>query len=111
MFLTLLCRGTKLLLLVNVVDDEKLLHSKGSKVKDQQKLPNQIISGREYFQLRCAMEDVPANDALTRADTDNPAAEAEHSFQSDFKGGRKGFIVRFDGTPYQHHFTWKQIVA
>jgi len=95
-------RGTKLLLLVNVSDDAKLLLSKGAKVDELQRLPKRIIAGREYFQLRCSMEDVSANDALTRADPDDAAAE--RLFQSDFKGGRKGFIVRFDGTPYQHHF-------
>ena len=102
-------RGTKLLLLVNVSDDAKLLLSKGAKVDELQRLPKRIIAGREYFQLRCSMEDVSANDALTRADPDDAAAE--RLFQSDFKGGRKGFIVRFDGTPYQHHFTWKHVVG
>ena len=95
-------RKTKLLLLVDASEDAKFLTNKGARVNAIQQLPTRLLARREYFQLRCSMEETHANEMLTCADTHSK--EAEKQFKSDFKGGQKGFVVRFDGACLVQHF-------
>lgn len=52
---------TSLLLLVSAAEDTKLFDGRGAMVDAIQKLDRKIISGKEYFQLRCTIFDTREN--------------------------------------------------
>ena len=61
-----LAAGHRILLLVRVESNPKLF-SKRWKVNEMQKLPNRVIGGKEYYQLRCKLDDVSQNELATIA--------------------------------------------
>ena len=97
--------NTQLLLLVRVSEDDNMFSSKGRHVCGMQNIPTKNINGIEYFQLKCKLSDV--NDNLQI----NSGVYKKSQFENDFKKGKAGFQVQFDGTDEKAHFTWLRIIS
>ena len=99
---------TKLLLLVRVDNPLMKLFPKAPAVNELQKLKTRLISGREYYQLKCSISQLNENElAMTGVSREDYNLKR---FQNDFNRGIGGFQVRFDGSAEVMNLTWKQVI-
>ena len=100
-------RSTKLLLLVRVDDDDRHFKGRAAVVDEIQQLPRRFISGREYYQLKCSMDDVAFNNMVTGGLGAKMYSKSQ--FRMDVKNGRGQFHVKFTDTNEIAPLTWKDI--
>ena len=96
---------TKLLLLVRVSEDEALFAGKGAAAHELQQLPTKMISGSEYYQLKCMLTDVTDHIQLTSG-----VGYSEKQFKKAFERWTGGFCIQLDGVAKAFHMNWKQII-
>ena len=98
---------TKLLFLVSVDDDAKLLGSKGFVVNTQQQIEKQSIGGRLYYRLQCTI--VTSNcDQLIHGVKNKTYTEVK--FIDDYTKRNGDFQVDFDTTMHYHQFNWRKLM-
>ena len=98
---------TKLLLLVSVDADSKVLKGKASKIELLQGHDLTRISGREYYTLQCEIADSRYRHNLLTGVEDK--LYSEEAFKIDFKTGMGGLQLKFLHTDIRHALTWKEI--
>ena len=98
---------TKLLLLVSVDADSKVLKGKASNIELLQGHDLTRISGREYYTLQCEIADSRYRHNLLTGVEDK--LYSEEAFKIDFKTGMGGLQLKFLHTDIRHALTWKEI--
>ena len=98
--------GTKLVLLVNTIDDEKLLCGRGAHFSQLQDNAATMISGRKYFTT-----EVVVSECRQRLDVISGGSSGYtlKDFENDFSGGHAGFSVVASGCNGCLTFTWKEV--
>jgi len=100
--------GTKLVLLVNAIDDEKLLCGRGAHFSQLQDNAATMISGRKYFTT-----EVVVSECRQRLDVISGGSSGYtlKDFENDFSGGHAGFSVVASGCNGCLTFTWKEVAT
>ena len=97
----------KLLLLLNIKDDELLFGGKGRAINAEQDLEQTTISGRKLYPLKCTLTKGSHHLLM---DGTKANSYTESRFIQDWKDNNGGVRVKFNGTNISHHFTWKFII-
>ena len=98
---------TKLLLLVKVDDDKESFGGKAAAIDAVQNIERTIISGKQYYRLKCTITDGNRNELVHGIATKQYSVER---FESDYKYRRGNFGISFDGTSEKHTFLWNTIM-
>ena len=82
---------------------DDLMKGKAARVDSKQHHPMTGVGPRNYFTLRCEMEDNRFRDILLTGVENKVYSESR--LEQDFDRGNSCFKIRFSGTDIRHSFT------
>ena len=85
--------GTKLILLVNVKDDDKLLGGRGTYFSKLQENNVTTISGRSYYTIEVVVSECRQRLDVLSGGSGGSSGYTLNKFENDFSGGHAGFSV------------------
>ena len=98
--------GTKMVLLVNAKDDDKLLDGRGVHLSQLQDNDVTMIAGRKYFTIQVVLSECRQRlDVLSGGSS----GYTMNKFENDFSRGHAGFSVDAVGCSGRLTFTWKEV--